>query len=365
MSAAVGTGDGAGSLSNDIVLLFMPFPERPEWTDRIFKRYGLRVRWVNSIREDKSVISAAELGPEFDGVTLLCTYMPPPAELIPKVRFVQLTSAGADKWLSHPKYQEKSTVFCTSNGVNSPQIAEWVIGAWLSHQHHFSRYHEHMKKGFWESPFATHVQDSTSLRIGILGYGAIGRQCARLANALGMEIFAYTRNERPTPESRRDDSYCVPGTGDPDGLLPTKWFHGPARAAVNAFLREGLDLLVICLPLTAETRHVVGEEQLAILGATRRGFVANVGRGGHVDQEALVRALEEGSIRGAALDVADPEPLPADHPLWRAPNLLITPHVSWRTDVLWDRLLDIIAINLGRLAGGKPLINVVNRELHY
>lgn len=119
MSAAVGTGDGAGSLSNDIVLLFMPFPERPEWTDRIFKRYGLRVRWVNSIREDKSVISAAELGPEFDGVTLLCTYMPPPAELIPKVRFVQLTSAGADKWLSHPKYQEKSTVFCTSNGVNS------------------------------------------------------------------------------------------------------------------------------------------------------------------------------------------------------------------------------------------------------
>lgn len=180
-----------------------------------------------------------------------------------------------------------------------------------------------------------------------------------------MEIFAYTRNERPTPESRRDDSYCVPGTGDPDGLLPTKWFHGPARAAVNAFLREGLDLLVICLPLTAETRHVVGEEQLAILGATRRGFVANVGRGGHVDQEALVRALEEGSIRGAALDVADPEPLPADHPLWRAPNLLITPHVSWRTDVLWDRLLDIIAINLGRLAGGKPLINVVNRELHY
>ncbi|XXG99345.1 Transcription initiation factor IIA subunit 2 [Hypoxylon texense] len=376
MSAAVETGDGAGSLSNDIILLFMPFPERPEWTDRVTKRYGLRVRFVSSIREDKTVINIADLGAEvWEGVTLLCTYMPPPAELIPKVRFVQLTSAGADKWLGHPKYQDKDTIICTSNGIHSPQIAEWVIGAWLSHQHHFARYHEHMKKGFWESPFATHFQDSVSLRIGILGYGAIGRQCARLATALGMEVYAYTRSERATPESRKDDSYCVPGTGDPDGVLPARWFHGASRAAVDDFLREGrFDLLVVCLPLTAETRHVVGRAQLAILGgaaaaagaAGRPGaFVANVGRGGHVDQEALVEALGSGLVRGAAIDVADPEPLPAGHALWRAPNLLITPHVSWRSEALWDRLLDLVELNLGRLAEGRPLINVVNRELHY
>ncbi|KAI6083800.1 hypothetical protein F4821DRAFT_243983 [Hypoxylon rubiginosum] len=367
MSAAEEPGDGAGSLSNDVLLFFVSTPERPEWVDRISKRFGgLRVRWVNSIREDKSVVNVSELSPElFDGVTLFCTYMPAPAELIPKVRFVQLTSAGADRWLGHPKYLEESTVFCTSNGVQSPQIAEWVIGAWLSHQHHFPRYQNYMKTGFWEGPFEQHFQDSTSLRIGILGYGAIGRQCARLATALGMEVYAYTRSERSTAASRRDDSYCVPGTGDPEGVLPAKWFHGASRDAVNDFLRQGLDLLVISLPLTAETRHVVGREQLAILGSTRKAFVANIGRGGHIDQDALVEALETGKIRGAALDVTDPEPLPKEHPLWKAPNLLITPHVSWRTDVLWDRLMDVIETNLERLAAGRPLINVMNRQLHY
>ncbi|KAI1775384.1 hypothetical protein F4818DRAFT_47838 [Hypoxylon cercidicola] len=366
MSATVGTGGGAGPLSDDIMLVFMPFSERPDWTARMSKRYGLRVRYVNSIREDHTAVSVTELGPEiWDGVTMLCMYMPPPAELVPKVRFVQLPSAGADRWPGHPKYEEESTVFCTSNGVHAPQIAEWVIGAWLSHQHHFPRYHEHMKTGFWEKPFATRVQDSTTLRIGILGYGAIGRQCARLATALGMEVYAYTRGERSTPESRKDDSYCVAGTGDPDGLLPAKWFHGPSREAVDGFLGQGLDLLVVSLPLTAETRHVIGREQLAILGATRKAFIANVARGGHIDQDALVEALEAGLVRGAALDVTDPEPLPADHPLWRAPNLLITPHISWRTDVLWERLLDIIELNLGKLAAGLPLINVMNRKLHY
>lgn len=202
-------------------------------------------------------------------------------------------------------------------------------------------------------------------RRGILGYGAIGRQCARLASALGMEVYAYTRSERSTPASRKDDSYCVPGTGDPDGLLPAKWFHGTSRAAVNEFLGQGLDLLVISLPLTAETRHIIAAPQLEILGAARKPFVANVARGGHVDQEALVRALETGLLRGAALDVTDPEPLPSDHPLWRAPNLLITPHVSWKTDFLWDRLLEILELNLEKLAAGRPLVNVVNRKLHY
>lgn len=180
-----------------------------------------------------------------------------------------------------------------------------------------------------------------------------------------MEVYAYTRSERSTAASRRDDSYCVPGTGDPEGVLPAKWFHGASRDAVNDFLRQGLDLLVISLPLTAETRHVVGREQLAILGSTRKAFVANIGRGGHIDQDALVEALETGKIRGAALDVTDPEPLPKEHPLWKAPNLLITPHVSWRTDVLWDRLMDVIETNLERLAAGRPLINVMNRQLHY
>ncbi|KAI8960819.1 hypothetical protein F5Y11DRAFT_251031 [Daldinia sp. FL1419] len=357
---------GNEALSNDVLLVFFPFPERKDWIEKITSRFkGLRVRWTGAINPDHSVVKATDIDPElWNGVTLLSTFMPPPVELIPNVRFVQVTSAGVDKWPSHPTYQNETVKFCTSNGIHAPQIAEWVIGAWLSHQHRFIHYTSNMKTGTWESPFAARIQDSTGLRIGILGYGAIGRQCARLASVLGMEVYAYTRSERPTPESRKDDSYCVPGTGDADGVLPAKWFHGTTKEEVNNFLSQRLDLLVISVPLTPETRHIISDRQFEILSG-RKTFVANIARGGLIDQEALLKALETGQIRGAALDVTDPEPLPNDHPLWRAPNLLITPHVSWKTDHLLDRLLDILELNLEKLATGEPLINVVNRKLHY
>lgn len=181
---------------------------------------------------------------------------------------------------------------------------------------------------------------------------------------MGMEIYAYTRSPRLTPESRFDDSYCVPGTGDPSGLLPSKWFSGGSRSSINDFLAQDLDLLVICLPLTESTKNLLSKEQFQILAGAKT-FVANVARGGHVDQDALVEALEEGLIRGAALDVAEPEPLPKDHKLWKAKNLLVTPHVSWQTEAYWERLLAILEVNLERLETGKSLINEMNRELHY
>ncbi|KAI1373861.1 hypothetical protein F4677DRAFT_427450 [Hypoxylon crocopeplum] len=366
MSKVDGSGGEVGPLANDVLIMLVPFAENTEWMERLTKRFkGFQIRWVNQLKANGAIVAASDLAAEiWDGVTLLHTYIPPPDGLVPKVRFVQLTSAGADRWPGHSIYEDEKVVFCTTNGIHAPQIAEWAIGAWLSHQHHFQHFAANMKTGHWEGPFVSHFQDSTRLRIGILGYGAIGRQCARLASALGMEVYAYTRSERPTPESRKDDSYCLPGTGDPDGLLPAKWFHGTSKQDVNGFLAQGLDLLVVSLPLTPETRHVVSRDQLRILAA-KKTFIANIARGGHVDQDALIEALETGLIRGAALDVTDPEPLPADHPLWRAPNLLITPHVSWRTDKLQERLLDVLEQNLERLATGQPLINVVDRKLHY
>ncbi|KAI0012991.1 hypothetical protein F4779DRAFT_566537 [Xylariaceae sp. FL0662B] len=366
MSSKVNETERTKTLSSEVLLVFLPTKPATEWVERITKRYpGFQVRWVNTVKEDGTIVKFEEVSDQiWDRVSILVTYHPPPAHLIPRIRFVQLTSAGADRWLNHPKYQDENVIFCTANGVHPPQIAEWVIGVWLSHQHNFLRHATDMKKGYWASPFELHAQDSTGLRMGILGYGAIGRQCARLANAMGMEVYAYTRRERSTAESRKDDSYCVPGAGDPDGLIPAKWFFGTSKEDVNKFLGEGLDLLVISLPLTSETRHILSHEQFEIL-SKKKTFVANVARGGHINQEALITALETGQIRGAALDVTEPEPLPSDHPLWRAPNLLITPHVSWKTDFYWTRLLDIMKLNLEKWATGKPLINLVNRKLHY
>lgn len=199
---------------------------------------------------------------------------------------------------------------------------------------------------------------------GVLGYGAIGRQCARIAKSMGMDIYAYTRSERSTAGSRKDDSFCIPGTGDADGLVPSKWFHGTSREDINNFLAQDLDILVLSLPLTKDTKGLLSDEQFEIL-SKKKTFISNIARGGIIDTEALIKALETGKIRGAALDVTDPEPLPSDHKLWKAPNLLITPHVSWQTQSLMPRILDILELNLDKLSKGEQLINVVNREHNY
>jgi phosphoglycerate dehydrogenase-like enzyme len=176
-----------------------------------------------------------------------------------------------------------------------------------------------------------------------------------------MQVSAYTRTKKGTPASRRDESYSIPGTGDPEGLIPKHWFHGASKEAVNQFLSQGFDIVVLCLPLTSETRSLISTEQFALM-QRKRTFVSNVSRGSLIDQDALLDALTTGKIRGAALDVTDPEPLSPDHALWKAPNLLITPHVSWKSQNYWTRLLDLCVQNLDRLKAGEPLINTIHRN---
>ncbi|KAI8167004.1 D-2-hydroxyacid dehydrogenase [Colletotrichum sp. SAR 10_70] len=329
-------------LANDILLVFLSSPRNEEWIGRVESNYpGLQVRWANNHLPDGRFLLPDELPDEvWDGVTMIISFNPPSLERLKSVRFVQLTSAGADKWRDHPVYKNPDIPFCTTNGCHPPQIAEWVIGSWLASQHHFLRYAENQKQGFWEGPMAVDFEDSVGLRMGILGYGAIGRQCGKIAQAMGMEVYAFTRSEKATPESRKDDSYVVPGTGDPDGLVPSKWFHGASKEAVNNFLAQDLDLLVIGMPLTSETTGLIGKEQFEIL-SKKKTFVSNIARGHLIQTDALIEALETGKIRAAALDVTDPEPLPKDHPLWKAPNVFITPHggVAELVKYIWIRPL--------------------------
>ena len=196
---------------------------------------------------------------------------------------------------------------------------------------------------------------------GILGYGAIGRQCARLGQAMGMDIHAFTLHERATPESRHDDSFTEPGLGDPTGEIPSRWFHG--REQLDEFL-SGVDLLVIILPLTKLTTGLISRREMEILGR-RKAFLTNVGRGAIVNTYDLVQSLNDGTLGAAALDVTDPEPLPEDHPLWKAKNVIITPHVSGNSMNYNKRILKILSENLRRRANGEPLINKVNKKLGY
>ena len=198
-----------------------------------------------------------------------------------------------------------------------------------------------------------------------MGYGAIGRQIACVAKALGMTIYAYTKHPRSTQESRCEtNTYAVPGLGDPNGIYPSKWFSGSDSASINEFLSAELDLLVLSLPLTPETKHIISAPQLRLL-SEKKTFLSNIGRGELINTNDLVQALNEGWIRGAALDVTDPEPLPEGHQLWKAKNIIITPHISWASKNYNSRVMDILELNLRRVSQGQKVINEVSRKRGY
>ncbi|KAE8330494.1 hypothetical protein BDV39DRAFT_201905 [Aspergillus sergii] len=221
---------------------------------------------------------------------------------------------------------------------------------------------DNQKRETWATPETDEdVEDAVGLRMDVLGYGCTDHQCARLANAPGMDVHAFTLHERPIPECKRDHSYVEAGMGDPNGDIPSRWCHGCDQ--LNEFL-AGLDLLVITLPLTSLTRGMIAREQFQTLGK-RNSFVGNVGRGPIVNTDDLVDALNNGTIRGAAVDVTDPEPLSAGHPLWEAKNVIITPHVGGNSTQYSKRVLKVLARNLKNIAEGKELINKVNKSLSY
>lgn len=187
---------------------------------------------------------------------------------------------------------------------------------------------------------------------------------ARVAQALGIDTVVYTSKPRVTAAEKRDDnSFVQSGSGDPDGSIPTQYFHGQTKAEFQHFLSQDLDILVLALPLTPATRNLVGKDELQILNSKTGAYLVNISRGAIIDQEALLESLQKGAgnggLQGAALDVTDPEPLPSDSKLWTAPNIFISPHVSSITPQTAGRSYAILAENLKRQARGESLLNVV------
>ncbi|PKS05017.1 hypothetical protein jhhlp_008383 [Lomentospora prolificans] len=353
-----------GEAKDHHVLLFLPWPAEEELLQHIRDQFpgisvsAYQVPWMDTV--PPSSVPAEEL----EKATILVTGSVLPArEQVPNLGYVQLSSAGANHVLNNPLFTDTNIVFCTANGVHGPQISEWVTATYLAFQHHIPKYLEYQREGKWDRA-ALPVQDSVGRRVGILGYGSIGRQTARVAKALGMDVHAYTLHPRDTPESRRDKAYHPPGLGDPDGNLPSKWFSGGSTADIHAFLGSDLDLLVICLPLTPKTQHLIGAAEFNIL-SKKKTFVANIARGPIIKTDDLIEALENDTISGAALDVTDPEPLPDGHPLFKTKNVIITPHVSGISTRYNERVLAILELNIGRLLKGEELANRVNRKEGY
>jgi phosphoglycerate dehydrogenase-like enzyme len=193
--------------------------------------------------------------------------------------------------------------------------------------------------------------------VGLWGYGGIGRETARLAKAFGMTVYALTR----FGVGPRHDHYTLPGTGDPDGVLPDRVFTGGQERAFLA----GLDFLILALPRTKKTDGMVGVEELRAL--PRSAYLLNPARGPIIQEPALLAALREGWIAGAALDTHYAYPLPADHPLWQFPNVILTPHISG-ADHSRDfpaRMGDLFTQNVKRHLAGRPLLNrITDAEWH-
>jgi len=196
------------------------------------------------------------------------------------------------------------------------------------------------------------LRDST---VGIVGYGSIGRELARLLLPFGTVVLATKRDVmQPT-----DAGYSIQGVGDVDGDLFVRLY--PIQA-LKSMIKE-CDFVVVALPLTPATRGIFGADALAAMkpGA----YLVDVGRGNVVDQVALVQALQEKRIAGAGLDVFGEEPLPPSSPLWKLPNVLISPHIAGISAKYLERAADLFAENLKRYASGAELLNLFNAERGY
>ncbi|EED23146.1 dehydrogenase, putative [Talaromyces stipitatus ATCC 10500] len=303
-------------------------------------------------------------------VTVVCTfgYFPDPSD-VPNLKLVHFFNAGIDHALGQPLIAQTTIPITNSAGVAGPPMAEWTVMNWLTAAKGYDHMREAQRQHRWDrSTQYINVHDQVGKHVGILGYGSIGRQIGRLASALGMTVHAYTATSRVTPLSRKDTSFIIPGTGDPEGSVPSSWHHGTDKASLHDFLALSLDHLVILLPRTPQTWHLLGVEEFKILSdncsaknSGRRPFVTSISRGSVIDQEALVAALKSGQLSGAALDVTDPEPLPPDNELWDMPNVHISPHMSAVGVEYIPRSLDVLKMNIERLEKGEALINEFTR----
>ena len=258
----------------------------------------------------------------------------------PRVRWVHTRSAGLDTLLS-PELIESPAVLTNGSGVFSQALGEWVVCAILYFAKDLGRLvRSHMAKR-WD-PFD--VEEISGKTVGIVGYGDIGRAVATRVRNLGMRVLGLTR--------RGPLLYHV----DP---LVTQVF-GPQD---RIHMIEQCDYIVVTAPLTKETRGMIGEPEFA---AMKPGAVIiNVGRGPVIDESAMVRALTEKRLKGAALDVFDHEPLPEGHPLFALENVLLSPHCADHTPDWLDAAMRFFLDNYQRYRKGEPLLNVVDKQLGY
>ena len=293
----------------------------------------MRILVTRDLDEIESVLDEIEI--------VACRF---PRNLLPKarnLRWFQQWGAGADWLLHHPEAVELDFVLTNASGVHPIPISEHIFAfllAFARSLHLAVRAQDHHE---WKRPPHQPVFELAGKTMVLVGVGAIGTRTAELATALGMRVLGV----------RRDPAVDVPGR---------EAMFGPHQ--LLDLLPEA-DFVVLTIPLTHETQGMIGERELQAMKPT--AYIINIGRGGTIQEQVLIRALKEGWIAGAGLDVFETEPLPEDSALWGMDNVIITAHYSGITPRYNERAIEIFLDNLLRYRAGEPLRNVVDKKLGY
>lgn len=273
----------------------------------------------------------------------------PAPDLVPALRWLQFHWAGINSLMDAPLLKKSELMFTTSVGAAAPQMAEYALAVILALSHRLPELGALQTKTEWPRDRWERFrpQELRTSTVGIVGYGSIGREVARLVRAFDATVLAAKRDVMHPA----DTGYIIPGLGDPGGDLFNRLY--PFQA-IRSMLKE-CDFVVVTAPITAETRGLIGVAELAAMKPT--AFLINMARGGIVDQNALLAALQERKIGGAALDAFVEEPLPANSPFWKLPNVIITPHIGGMSSHYNQRAIEMFLENLRRYLTGAPLLN--------
>jgi phosphoglycerate dehydrogenase-like enzyme len=281
-----------------------------------------------------------------------------------RLRWIQLHSAGVDHAVKEPIVQAQDVEVTTTSGIHATPISEYCLTMMLAFTYRLPRLLELQAKAEWatgrsdtsngEDEFAS--PELRGKTLGIVGYGSIGRELARIADSMGMTVLAVKRD---VMHPQAENEYYEAGTGDPEGEIPRRLYPPEAVAS----MAKECDFLVVTVPLTPQSRHMINADVLKAMKKT--AILINIGRGAVVDEAELISALAAERIGGAGLDVFEEEPLPPTSPLWNMSNVIISPHIAGNSILYHERAAVLFVENLQRYISNRPLLNRLKRDKGY
>jgi phosphoglycerate dehydrogenase-like enzyme len=292
----------------------------------------LKVNDIEGVGEALKRADVAILGTDRDGRELNA----------PNMKWIHYDHAGLNR-IAKEEIFDKDLIITSSAGRSAPALAEHALYFMLSFTYAFPYFY----KAQLEHNFVTDLKFRDSLRclygrtIGIIGMGNTGKELALRAKAFGMKVLGYKRHIADAPAGV-DKLYCKESGDSIDELLKFS------------------DFVVLALPLSNDSYHLISERELKMMKSS--AYLINIARGSVIDESALINALNNGWIAGAGLDTFEKEPLPADNPLWDAPNTILTPHCTPQVPDRTERSIEIIAENAKRYREDKPMLNRLKKE---